>query len=80
MPTTSAESWYCENIVAGPWPFLLLLVPLAGAYLYGQNKKRIGWILIAVWATLQISMSYANNIMVNCAGDTAISTEAPPEQ
>jgi hypothetical protein len=80
MPTSNAEAWYCEHIATGSWPFILLVVPLIGAYLYGQNKKKLGWILIAVWATLQISFSYANNMLVNCGEEPAVSTEAAPQQ
>jgi hypothetical protein len=66
----ATENWYCENIVSGPWPFLLLLLPLAGAYFYGRNKHKLGWILIGIWIAVQIPMSFVNNIVVNCAGDT----------
>jgi hypothetical protein len=69
MPTSSAELWYCDHIVAGPWPFALLLLPLAGAYYYGRQRIKLGWILIGLWIALQIPMSFVNNIMVNCAED-----------
>jgi len=83
MPTSSAETWYCENIIAGPWPFLLLIIPLVGAYLYGRNKHRLAWTLIGFWIAIQIPMSFVNNVMVNCAGDESEPppmTEAVPDQ
>ena len=51
------EVWYCDNIVAGPWPFLLLLLPLAGAYFYGRKQHRRGWMMIGVWIPIQLALT-----------------------
>jgi hypothetical protein len=72
MPNSPLEIWFCDTIVAGPWPFALLLLPLLGAFFYGREKKKLGWILIGVWLPLQIGLSFANNFLVSCAMD------APP--
>ncbi len=74
----NSESWYCDQIVAGPWPFLLLLIPLAGAYFYGQGKHKLAWILIGAWMLLQVPMSFVNNFMVNCQGDAPAPGEVAP--
>ncbi|ARN82786.1 hypothetical protein [Methylocystis bryophila] len=73
------ENWYCDKIVAGPWPFLLLLIPVAGAYFYGRGKRKLAWILIGAWIAIQIPMSFANNFMVNCQGDAPMPGEVAPE-
>ena len=82
MPS-SAENWYCEHIVSGPWPFVLLILPLVGAYLYGQSKQRLAWMLIGAWVVIQVPMSFVNNILVNCHGDAPAMeeplSEAPPQ-
>jgi len=57
--------------VLGPWPFLLLLLPLVGAYLYGRQKQRLGWMLIGAWVAIQVPMSYVNYVVVRCPGDAA---------
>lgn len=49
--------WYCETIGNSIAPYVLLALPLGGAYLYGQNQKRVAWILIGVWAVVQMAMS-----------------------
>jgi hypothetical protein len=49
--------WYCENIGNSILPYVLLAMPLGGAYLYGQKKARLAWILIGVWAVLQIGIT-----------------------
>lgn len=77
MPTAS-DSWYCEHIANGPWPFTLLLLPLFGAYFYGRGKQKLGWILIGIWLPLQITFTYVNNMVVNCPGEEA--TIPAPEQ
>ena len=77
MPS-SVENWYCEQIVAGPWPFVLLLIPLAGAYFYGQAKHKLAWILIGAWIAIQIPMSFVNNILVDCNGDAPTQRDLPP--
>jgi hypothetical protein len=54
MPTAL---WYCENIGNSALPYVLLALPLGGAYLYGQKKTRLAWILIGVWAVVQTIVS-----------------------
>jgi len=80
----SVENWYCEQIAGGPWPFVLLLLPLAGAYVYGQSKHKLAWILIGVWLVIQIPISFVTNLLVNCSGasmqDLPPMTEEPPPQ
>jgi hypothetical protein len=78
MPTSAFESWYCENVVSGPWPFLLLLLPLVGSYYYGQNKRKLAWILIGVWIPIQLALSFGNNVLAHCPGDEAIETPDSP--
>lgn len=63
MPTAL---WYCENVGNSMLPYVLLAMPIGGAYLYGQSKKRIAWILIGVWALAQIVISGLTN--ANCVG------------
>ncbi|HMK90847.1 MAG TPA: hypothetical protein VK446_14595 [Methylocystis sp.] len=70
MPT-SGESWWCENITLGPWPFALMLLPLVGAYLYGRQKQKLGWMVIGAWAAIQIPLSYVNYVVVRCPADPA---------
>jgi hypothetical protein len=72
------ENWYCDQIVDGPWPFLLLLIPLAGAYFYGRGKHRLAWILIGAWMLVQFPMSFVNNFMVNCQGDAPSPQDVAP--
>ena len=66
MPTSSFASWYCENITNGPWEFVLLIVPLAGAYFYGQGKKKLAWILILSWAAFHISLTAISLFVFDC--------------
>ncbi len=85
MPTGTTESWYCEHIVDGPWPFVLLALPLLGAYFYGQKKRKRGLILIGVWVPLQLAFAYVNNMVVDCSFEEqpiggATSPEQPPPQ
>lgn len=63
MPTAL---WYCENIGNSILPYTLLALPLVGAYLYGQKKTRVAWIVIGVWAVAQIAISGLTN--ANCGG------------
>jgi len=84
---SNMENWYCDQVVAGPWPFLLLLIPLAGAYLYGRGKHKLAWILMAGWIAIQVPMSFVNNFKVNCQGDAPapedipqLNQEPPPPQ
>lgn len=82
MSGNSFEGWYCDHVVAGPWPFALLALPLAGAYFYGQKKQRLAWILIGIWIPIQILMSFVNNMVVNCPDDVKLPQEmsTPAEQ
>ncbi len=75
-----AEVWYCDNIVAGPWPFLILLLPLAGAYFYGRKQTRRGWILIGVWLPIQLGLSFTNNLVVSCPQLDNLSNMSAPQQ
>jgi hypothetical protein len=63
MPT---ELWYCDYIGNSIVPFVLLALPLGGAYLYGQKQQRIAWILIGSWAVLQMGLSGFTSL--NCMG------------
>ncbi|MBY6241195.1 hypothetical protein [Methylosinus sp. Sm6] len=63
MPTAI---WYCENIGNSTLPYVLLTLPLAGAYLYGQKKQRLAWILIGAWVVLEIAMTTTTSIY--CVG------------
>lgn len=56
--------WYCENIGNSVWPYVMLALPLGGAYLYGRNQKRVAWILIGVWVVVQGVISHLTNL--NC--------------
>ena len=47
-------------------PYTLLALPIVGAYLYGQKKTRVAWILIGVWAVAQVVISGLTN--ANCGG------------
>ncbi|MGA9601143.1 MAG: hypothetical protein WBS22_12995 [Methylocystis sp.] len=72
------EIWYCDQIVAGPWPFTLLLIPVFGAYFYGRGRHKLAWILIGAWMMVQFPMSFVNNFMVNCQGDAPSPDNLPP--
>ncbi len=58
--------WYCDNFVAQPWQFFLLILPLVGAFLYGREKRKAGWILIGVWVVIQVSISALTNFVFTC--------------
>ena len=45
----SIALWYCDNIGTSIVPYVLLALPLGGAYLYGQKQTRRAWMLIASW-------------------------------
>jgi hypothetical protein len=66
MPNSGFALWYCDNVANGIWPFLLLSVPLVGAYLYGQGKKQIAWILILAWAVIQLSSQGLSLFVFEC--------------
>jgi hypothetical protein len=79
MPTGDSISWYCEHMVGGPWSMAPLVIPLIGAYFYGQKKKKLGWILIGIWLPLQIGLNYVNNVAMECPQlDAPISTDNAP--
>jgi hypothetical protein len=63
MPTAM---WFCDNIGNSALPYVLLAMPIGGAYLYGQKKTRIAWILIGVWVVAQVIISGLTN--ANCIG------------
>jgi hypothetical protein len=58
-------SWYCDTIANSGWQYILLALPLGGAYYYGQNQKRLAWILIGAWAVVQTIVSSSN---LSCLG------------
>jgi hypothetical protein len=58
--------WYCDNFVAQPWQFFLLILPLVGAFLYGREKKKAGWILIGIWVVIQVGLSALTNFVFTC--------------
>jgi hypothetical protein len=58
--------WYCDTFVSQPWQFFFLIVPLIGAYFYGQNKKKIAWILFGIWIPVTILFSAMTNFVFNC--------------
>ena len=61
------QLWYCDTFVNTPWLFALLIIPVIGAYFYGQDKKKIAWTLIGSWAFIQILFSFLTNILFNCS-------------
>jgi hypothetical protein len=67
MPSEKLQLWYCDTFVNTPWQFFFLLLPLAGAYFYGQDKKKLAWILIGVWVAMQVILSFLNNLVFNCS-------------
>jgi hypothetical protein len=66
MANSTFALWYCDNISNGIWAYFLLAAPLAGAYLYGQGKKKIAWILILGWAAIHLSNQGLSLFMFNC--------------
>lgn len=69
MPSSPLESWYCDHVVNGSWQIIILVIPTLGAYYFGQDKRKIAYILFAAWFPVQIAMSYINNVVVSCPGD-----------
>lgn len=67
MPSDKWNLWYCDTFVNTPWQFFFLLLPLAGAFLYGRDKKKLAWILIGIWVGIQIAYSFFTNIVFNCS-------------
>jgi hypothetical protein len=66
MVSEKLNLWYCDTFVAQPWQFVLLVVPLIGAFLYGRGKHTAGWTLIGVWVVIQVSLSALTNFVFNC--------------
>lgn len=58
--------WYCDTFVSQPWQFFFLLLPLAGAFLYGREQKKLAWILIGVWIVIQVTFSALTNFVFSC--------------
>lgn len=64
--------WFCQNLGNYSFvPYVLLAMPIGGAYLYGRksterNYKKIAWILIGAWAFIQLNLSFMTN--TNCVG------------
>jgi hypothetical protein len=67
MPASSFGLWYCEYIGLGPLEYVLLLVPLAGAYFYGRGKKKLAWILILSWAAVHITLQALTLFVFDCS-------------
>jgi|APFre7841882630_1041343.scaffolds.fasta_scaffold12745_3 hypothetical protein len=67
MPASPFATWYCENIGLGPLEYILLLVPLAGAYFYGQGKKKLAWTLILGWAAFHIALQALTLFVFDCS-------------
>lgn len=70
MPTSGVELWYCENVALGPAPYILMLLPLIGAYFYGREQRKLAWSFIVAWIAIQVPMSYVNYVVVRCPGDS----------
>lgn len=58
--------WYCDTFVTQPWQFFFLVLPLAGAWLYGRDQKKTAWILIGIWVVIQFTFSALTNFVFNC--------------
>jgi hypothetical protein len=69
MPSDSTNLWYCDTFVNAPWQFFFLLLPLAGAYLYGRDKKKLAWTLIGAWVVVQVSFSALTNLVFACSAE-----------
>lgn len=66
MVSEKLNLWYCDVFVEQPWQFFLLLLPLLGAFLYGREKKKLGWILIGIWVGIQVTTSALTNFVFTC--------------
>ncbi|KAF2991729.1 hypothetical protein OGR47_08535 [Methylocystis sp. MJC1] len=66
MVSEKLNLWYCDTFVAQPWQFFFLVLPLAGAFLYGRDQKKIAWILIGAWVVIQVTLSALTNFVFNC--------------
>lgn len=67
MVSDSTNLWFCDTFVNTPWQFFFLLLPLAGAYLYGKDKKALAWKLIGAWIVIQVSFSALTNFVFACS-------------
>jgi hypothetical protein len=66
MVSDKLNLWYCDTFVSQPWQFFFLLLPLAGAFLYGREQKKLGWTLIGIWVVIQVTFSALTNFVFNC--------------
>jgi len=66
MPTQGEDIWFCDHVANGPWPFLLLGLPLVGAYLYGRQRQKLALILIGAWIAFQVPFMFAKTILFQC--------------
>jgi hypothetical protein len=67
MPDSSFRALYCEYVGLGPFEYVLLLVPLAGAYFYGQGKKKMAWSLIIGWAAVHVLLQALTLFTFDCS-------------
>lgn len=66
MVSEKLNLWYCDTFVTQPWQFFFLVLPLAGAFLYGRDQKKTAWILIGAWVVIQITLSGLTNFVFDC--------------
>ena len=66
MISEQMNLWFCDNFVAQPWQFFLLIVSLVGAFLYGRGKQKLGWYVIGAWVVVQVSLSALTNFVFTC--------------
>jgi hypothetical protein len=66
MVSEKLNLWYCDTFVTQPWQFFFLLLPLAGAFLYGREQKKLAWILIGIWIVIQVTFSALTNFVFSC--------------
>lgn len=59
--------WYCLNVADAPYTYVLLILPLVGAALYGRGKKQAGVALIALWCVLQLGISVSTLFLFQCS-------------
>lgn len=67
MVSEKLNLWYCDTFVAVPWQFFFLILPLFGAFLYGQEKYRLAWTLIGIWIFIQMTFSALTNFVFSCS-------------
>ncbi len=66
MVSEKLNLWYCDTFVSQPWQFFFLALPLIGAFLYGRDKKKLGWTLIGIWIAVTVSFSALTNFVFSC--------------